>query len=181
MAFDITFSLNDTDLTYFKDVMRKASSGAENLDEKLIIASVKALSSDVKMGVPEFVVQRLNQLDNLVKMVEDLEWQIPQEERKDVISALAYFSNPTDLIPDHIPTLGFLDDAIMIELVVSDLRDNIDAYIEFSEYREREKKRKDPATITTDDWLEAKRKELHNRMYRRRHSSRSVGSSFRVF
>tara|TARA_R110000868_G_scaffold216330_1_gene466443 strand:+ start:1056 stop:1598 length:543 start_codon:yes stop_codon:yes gene_type:complete len=180
MAFDITFSLNDTDLTYFKDVMRKASSGADKLDEKLILESVKALSSEVKKGVPEFVVQRLNQLDNLVKMVEDLEWQIPEEERKDVLSALAYFSNPTDLIPDHIPALGFLDDAIMIELVVNDLRENIDSYVEFSEYREREKKRKDPTTITTGDWLEAKRKELHSRMYRRRHSSRS-GSSFRVF
>lgn len=181
MAFDITFSLTDTDLTYFRDVMRKASSGAAKLDEKTILDKVKELSSEVKAGVPEFVVVRLNQLDTLVKMVEDLEWQIPEEERNDVISALAYFGNPTDLIPDHIPTLGFLDDAIMIELVVNDLHDNIEAYQEFSEYREREKNRRDPATITTGDWLEAKRKELHSRMYRRRHASRGGRSSFRIF
>ncbi|KXI27431.1 YkvA family protein [Paraglaciecola hydrolytica] len=180
MAFDITFSLTDTDLTYFKDVMRKACSGAATLDEKSILEKVKALSTEVKTGVPEFVVERLNKLDTLVKMVEDKEWQIPDEERKDVISALAYFGNPTDLIPDHIPALGFLDDAIMIELVVNELHDNIEAYVEFSEYREREKSRKDPSTITTGDWLEAKRKELHNRMYRRR-SSRSGRSSFRIF
>ena len=181
MAFDITFSLNDSDLVYFKDVMRKASHSAANLDEQSILDKVKALSGDVKKGVPEFVVQRLHQLDTLVSMVEDVEWQIPAEERKDVISALAYFGNPTDLIPDHIPALGFLDDAIMIELVVSDLRDNIDAYAEFCEYRQREKSRRDPATITTGDWLEAKRKELHNRMYRRRSSSRSGSASFRIF
>lgn len=181
MTIDITFSLNDTDLEYFKEVMRKASDGVAKLDERTILDTVKDLSSNVKEDVPQFVQQRLQQLDTLVRMVEDVEWQIPQEERDDVISALAYFGNPTDLIPDHIPTLGFLDDAIMIELVVSDLRENIDAYKEFSDYREREKKRRDPATITTDDWLAAKRKDLHNRMYHRRHSSRRGGSSFRIF
>jgi hypothetical protein len=115
-------------------------------------------------------------------MIEDAEWQIPEEERKDVISALAYFSDPTDLIPDHIPALGFLDDAIMIELVVAELKENIDAFTEFCVYRQREKNRRDPATITSGDWLDAKRKELHSRMQRRRSSRRSGrSSSFRVF
>ena len=182
MALDITFTLQDSDLEYFRDVMRKAQSGVNKLDEQEILTQVKALSNAVKTGVPDFVVERLNKLDTLVNMIEDAEWQIPDDERKDVISALAYFSEPTDLIPDHIPALGFLDDAIMIELVVEDLRENIDAFIEFCEYREREKTRRDPATITSEDWLDSKRKELHSRMRNRRSSRRSGrSSSFRVF
>jgi uncharacterized membrane protein YkvA (DUF1232 family) len=182
MALDITFTLQDSDLEYFRDVMRKAKSGVTNLDEQEILTQVKALSSEVKTGVPEFVVERVNKLDTLVNMIEDAEWQIPDEERKDVISALAYFSDPTDLIPDHIPALGFLDDAIMIELVVSDLRENIEAFTEFCDYREREKTRRDPATITSGDWLDAKRKELHSRMRSRRSNRRSGrSSSFRIF
>jgi uncharacterized membrane protein YkvA (DUF1232 family) len=182
MALDITFTLQDSDLEYFRDVMRKAQSGVNKLDEKDILTEVKALSNAVKTGVPDFVVERLHMLDTLVNMIEDAEWQIPDEERKDVISALAYFGEPTDLIPDHIPALGFLDDAIMIELVVEDLRENIDAFIEFCEYREREKTRRDPATITSEDWLDSKRKELHSRMRNRRNSRRSSRrSSYRVF
>jgi uncharacterized membrane protein YkvA (DUF1232 family) len=42
---------------------------------------------------------------------------------------LAYFSDPEDSGPDHIPVLGFLDDAIMIELVVEELKDNIEAFL----------------------------------------------------
>ena len=36
MALDITFTLQDSDLEYFRDVMRKAQSGATNLDENEI-------------------------------------------------------------------------------------------------------------------------------------------------
>eukprot|EP00581_Thalassiosira_minuscula_P037308 CAMPEP_0184458458 /NCGR_PEP_ID=MMETSP0740-20130409/33320_1 /TAXON_ID=385413 /ORGANISM="Thalassiosira miniscula, Strain CCMP1093" /LENGTH=159 /DNA_ID=CAMNT_0026831123 /DNA_START=88 /DNA_END=564 /DNA_ORIENTATION=+ len=159
MALDITFTLQDEDLAYFRDVMRKAQSGAGSLDESEILKSVKALSHEIKADVPDFMASRLKQLDTLVAMVEDAEWQIPAEERSDVISALAYFGESEDLIPDHIPALGFLDDAIMIELVVGDLRDNIDAFTEFCEFREREKGRRDPSTITSEEWLIKKRKE----------------------
>ena len=182
MALDIIFTLQDNDLEYFREVMRKAQTGMVNLNEQEILSHVKALSAEVKTGVPEFVVERLNKLDTLVDMIEDPEWKIPDEERKDVINALAYFSDPSDLIPDHIPALGFLDDAIMIELVVAELRENIDDFIEFCNYREREKSRRDPATITSEDWLGAKRKELHSRMKSRRNArSKSRSSSFRIF
>jgi uncharacterized membrane protein YkvA (DUF1232 family) len=40
-------------------------------------------------------------------MIEDSEWKILAQERADVLSALAYFSDPEDLVPDHIPVLGF--------------------------------------------------------------------------
>lgn len=180
MALDITFTLKDDDLEYFRGVMRKAQSGAGKLDESEILKSVKALSAEVKSDVPDFIASRLHQLDTLVAMVEDKEWQIPVDERDDVISALAYFGEAEDLIPDHIPALGFLDDAIMIELVVGDLRDNIDAFSEFCDFRTREQKRRDPSTITSADWLVAKRKELHSRLANRR-SRRRKSSSYRIF
>lgn len=180
MALDITFTLQDEDLAYFRDVMRKAQSGAGKFDESEILKSVKALSHEIKADVPDFMASRLKQLDTLVAMVEDAEWQIPAEERSDVISALAYFGESEDLIPDHIPALGFLDDAIMIELVVGDLRDNIDAFTEFCEFREREKGRRDPSTITSEEWLIKKRKELHSRLANRR-TRRKKSSSFRIF
>lgn len=180
MALDITFTLQDEDLAYFRDVMRKAQSGAGDLDESEVLKNVKALSEEIKGDVPDFIASRLKQLDTLVAMIEDAEWKIPDEERVDVISALAYFGEAEDLIPDHIPALGFLDDAIMIELVVGDLRDNFDAFNEFCEFREREKGRRDPSTITSEDWLTEKRRELHSRLANRR-TRRRKSSSFRIF
>ena len=39
------------------------------------------------------------------------------------------------MIPDTIPVLGYIDDAIMIELVVKELRHEIEAFEDFSRYR----------------------------------------------
>lgn len=138
MAFEVTFELKESDMEHFRTVMREAQSGAKKLSEAVILANAKSLSQNLKVDVPEFVSLRLKKLDALVKMIEDAEWEIPSEERADVLSALAYFSDPQDLVPDHIPVLGFLDDAIMIELVAEELKDDIEAFEEFCAYRERE-------------------------------------------
>ena len=178
MAFEVTFELKESDLEHFRDVMRKAQSGAEKLSEQEILANAKNLSKDIKVEVPPFVSERIEKLTTLVAMIEDDEWKIPDEERSDVLSALAYFSDPEDLVPDHIPVLGFLDDAIMIELVAEELKDDIEAFEEFCAYREREEGRSGD-TITREEWLDAKRRELHSRMRNRRSTRRSGRSSFR--
>ncbi len=179
MAFEVTFELKESDLDHFRDVMRKAQSGAEKLNESDILANAKNLSKDINVEVPEFVSERIKKLDTLVAMIEDDEWKIPDEERSDVLSALAYFSDPEDLVPDHIPVLGFLDDAIMIELVAEELKDDVEAFEEFCAYREREEGRSGDSTITREEWLGSKRRELHSRMRNRRSSRRSSRSSFR--
>ncbi|MFT5164048.1 MAG: uncharacterized membrane protein YkvA (DUF1232 family), partial [Alteromonadaceae bacterium] len=173
MAFEIKFELQDSDLDYFREVMRKALAGAEKLEEAQILQKAKELSTEVQGTVPEFVSLRLKKLETLIAMIEDHEWKIPDEERRDVLGALAYFSDPLDLVPDHIPVLGFLDDAIMIELVVDELGSDIEAFEEFCEYRAREGGRRGTETITPQDWLADKRRELHSRMRSRRNTRRS--------
>lgn len=178
MAFEVTFQLSESDLDHFRGVMERAQNNAKHHSEQAILNNAKGLIVDVHQNVPDFVKERIEKLKVLIQMIEDTEWQIPDEEKQDVLSALAYFSDPEDLVPDDIPALGFLDDAIMIELVATDLNDDIEAFLEFCSYREREKDRSSD-TITKDDWLDAKRRELHSRMRHRRSSRRSGGSSFR--
>jgi len=92
-----------------------------------------------------------------------------------VLNALAYFTEPEDLIPDHIPGVGFLDDAIMVELLVRELKHEIEAYIDFCDFRAKQQpkpgiKRK-TSDMSRDQWLAQRRDRLQSRMRRRRKRS----------
>ena len=179
MSLEIKFTLEDSDLGYFREVMSKAQQVAKNLTDEQILSNAKKLNEDVKGNVPEFVQTRLQKLNTMIAIIEDQEWQVPEQERSDILSALAYFSESDDLIPDHIPALGFLDDAIMIELVASEFNDDIEAFEEFCQYREREQDRAGDKTITREQWLSDKRRELHSRMRTRRLGRQGRSSSFK--
>ena len=90
---------------------------------------------------PEFVQDRIGKLALLVQMLEDQRWRLTGADRARVLNVLAYFVDPDDLIPDRIPGLGYLDDAIMVELVLQELRHEIDAYQKFCEFQESRRPR----------------------------------------
>lgn len=46
-------------------------------------------------------------------------------------AALLYFFNPLDLIPDVLPGVGFLDDALVLSMAVKALRTDLRAYVEW--------------------------------------------------
>ena len=64
-------------------------------------------------------------------MLEDGEWALPDDDRLRVLDALAYVADAHDLVPDSVPVLGLVDDAIMLELVLRELQHELDGYEEF--------------------------------------------------
>lgn len=173
MGLRVSFDLDDDDLEHFRLIMRAARNAAARLAPEDIVAGAQALLAKLRdTSVPQFIDARLDQLDIMIQMLQDREWRLPRAESNRVLNALAYFSEPEDLIPDPIPGLGFLDDAIMIELVIRELRHEIEAYRDFCDFRsQRRPKRgikRNTADITRDEWLEKRRRELQSRMRRRK-------------
>jgi uncharacterized membrane protein YkvA (DUF1232 family) len=171
----VTIDLDNEDLKHFRLVMKEARSHALRLSPDEIVASAGRLLASVgKEKVPRFVRERLERLELMIRMLTDHEWRLPQKDTSRVLNALAYFTEPEDLIPDHVPGIGYLDDAIMIELVVRDLKHEIEAYQDFCDFRRtgppaRGVKHKS-SDLTRERWLEKRRKALLDRMKRRRES-----------
>ena len=86
------------------------------------------------------MIERIHTLEQLIAMLRDDDWRLEGADRTRILDAIAYFVDPDDLIPDRIPGIGFLDDAIMVELVASELTHEIEAYKDFCEYRKRHPK-----------------------------------------
>ena len=173
MTLRVTFDLEESDLQHFRLIMNEARKTAANFRPEELVASAKQLLEQVQVvRVPLFVSERLEQLAVMIQMLEDHEWRLPTAESARVLNALTYFRDPDDLIPDHVPGLGFLDDAIMIELAVRELRHEMDAYRDFCDFRNRMAPRSSvkakTTDITRDQWLAERRKELQSRMRRRR-------------
>ncbi|WP_202842694.1 YkvA family protein [Luteimonas saliphila] len=179
MSLSLTIDLNDQDLAHFTAALKAAHKAAEHKSaDEIIAAAAGLLEGAQKVKTPDFIRERLVRLDDMIAMVRDEGWHLEDEDKQHVLSALVYFADPKDVIPDHVEVLGFLDDAIMIELCVRELKHELDAYDDFCDYREREASKRgiDPATVGRADWLESRRDELVERMHARR--SRDGGGEF---
>jgi uncharacterized membrane protein YkvA (DUF1232 family) len=179
MPLAISFELSDRDLEHFtKAIKAAADTAGDKTSEEIMEAAGALLKGAGDMELPDFIFQRLDKLDALIAMVRDEGWALPAEDRQRVLSALVYFADPQDIIPDSVPVLGYFDDAIAIELCVRELKHEIDAYEEFCDYRQGEADRRgmDPASVGRADWLGSRRDELQDRMHRQR--SRDAGTGY---
>ncbi|MBT8090203.1 MAG: DUF1232 domain-containing protein [Gammaproteobacteria bacterium] len=170
MTLRISFELDESDLKHFQLIMAEARKTAGRMAPEDIVAGAEHLFKDVtESSAPGFIVDRIHKLRLMINMLSDIEWRLPHQEAGRVLNALAYFADPEDLIPDHIPGLGFLDDAIMIELVVRELKHEIEAYQDFCDFRDRTlTEQGQKADVSRAGWLQDRRKALQSRMRRRR-------------
>lgn len=174
MSLRITLELSPKDLKLLRKELKRAQAAAGDKTELQIIeAADEVLQKAKKLAVPGFVAERLDTLQTLINMLTDRQWLLPDKERGRVQKALLYFADPDDIIPDHVPGIGLLDDAIMIELIKRDLQPEIDAYIDFCKFRQGGGKRSKPA----DQALAKRRTQLHERMRRRRRGRSGGGGS----
>jgi uncharacterized membrane protein YkvA (DUF1232 family) len=179
---DVCITLSDADLQRFIDGMRGAQAKAAELEPASIVSSARKLLGDIDgSNMPDFVVSRFKHMETMIAMVEDVGFGLPDADRANVLAALTYFSSPDDIVPDDVPVLGYIDDAIMIELCVRELKHEIEAYNDFCRWRDNEATRRGESSaehrLTRVEWAEKCRSELIERMHRRREESYVSGET----
>ncbi len=162
----VTFTLSEKDLRYFRRRLSEAKASGRP-ESEIVASSRDALRHTEGLELPSFVTERVAQMAEVLGMLADDEFALGGADRKRVVDTLAYFAEPQDLVPDAIPGLGYLDDAIMIELAARELQHELEAWRDFRHYREKEAGRRG-AGVTWPEYAKARRRELHQRMRRRR-------------
>jgi uncharacterized membrane protein YkvA (DUF1232 family) len=136
--FKVSFTLDESDVAYFQDLYSKAKRGAKALEAAQVIKDARRVVKQVRDSgkVPPFVTDAISVLADLTDLIQDEAYAAPKKVRDEVLAAIAYFSNPDDIIPDQIPGLGFLDDAIMIKFIEDEFKHELWGYRKFCKMRD---------------------------------------------
>jgi uncharacterized membrane protein YkvA (DUF1232 family) len=172
MPLKVTFTLSDKDLSHFRRHMKQARATASEMGEDSIIRAAEGLLEEVSdVELPDFIAERLQRLEVLVDILRDERWDMPAADRGRVLSGLAYFTDPNDMIPDQIPGIGYLDDAIMVELIVREFLHDIEGYEDFCA-AEGPLQKATRGTPEDQRRLQERRVRLQRRVRRRNRASR---------
>ena len=178
-SFKVSFTLDEQDVAYFRALFRKAKRAAREGDRDEILKGARELVEKVRSvrKTPKFVLAAIEAIEDLVQIIEDKDWKAPQPVVNPVLAALAYFSDPEDLIPDDIPVLGFLDDAIMMKFVEREFRHELSSYRRFRRFRDGAEQRPwtSVARKRLPGRLEAQRKKLRAEADRRKKADEKKG------
>jgi uncharacterized membrane protein YkvA (DUF1232 family) len=178
MPEKIVLELSDEDLDYFRRVMNDVwKRNAKRAENELVAGARRLLRQTTKIKAPEYVQSRLAGLGVLLDLLDDKEWPLPEENRREIVAAVGYFALAKDMIPDKIPGIGLLDDALMAELVMRDLKHEVAGYREFCEYRDNEATLRGKK-VSRADWLAAKQRQIFLRIKRRRADRLILGSDY---
>lgn len=171
MSMSISFELTDRDLRFFREALKQSRDAVRDAGEPEIIDAIRDVLEEIRQSepLPDFVGERIPKLESLISMLTDDDWQLPETDRERLLATFVYFADPEDILPDDIPVIGYLDDVIIIELVLRELKHVREAYEDFCNFRddfEREQDKKiDP--VIRRDRLDRRRQQLHQRMRRR--------------
>jgi hypothetical protein len=132
----VTFDLDASDLLRFRHALARAARLARDAEEPDLIAAAKHALDHLPIATaPGYVRKRICEVQRLIAMLEDEAWALGGSARLEVLRTLVYFSDPEDLIPDDLPGIGLIDDAILLELLLRRQRHMIAAWDDFCRYR----------------------------------------------
>ena len=124
----------------------------------------RVLRTAVAGGESPFIRSRLRRAEEMRAMYTDAAWPLDPISTRRIDDLLAYIDDPDGLIHDDVPYVGKLDDALLVDIALDALREELDDYAEFCRYRSAEESRigTDPesACIDRTSWQEARDNEL---------------------
>ncbi|VAW46820.1 hypothetical protein MNBD_GAMMA02-300 [hydrothermal vent metagenome] len=167
----ITIDIDDQVKAHFNKFIDEHGSNinSDDVKEALIkVAEVRATETD------GYVIDQVGCLQMMLSMVEDKTWVIENSNKEKINATIKYFIDDDDIIPDHIPGIGYVDDCIVIDGTMDAVEDEMMEYKDFCRARLVYAKN---GPFTLDEWAGIKDQEAVSRARNRRFkkSKRSRG------
>ena len=119
----------------FLDFLSVSPGRRHKVGDQIATAAQRALNRHADGSPPPFVQSRMASLMRLERMALDDAWRCSDECRRQVSVIKAYRNQEQDLIPDELPVVGLLDDAVLVDVAMQLLRSELGDYEDFCRFR----------------------------------------------
>jgi len=178
-----SLELNDGKLRRFNDLIRRIAPGKSTYSaEQIAGAARRVLRASMKGQDSAFVKARMRRAGEIRAALQDAQWDIPEKLLGPMHDIIAYLNDDRHaLIPNSVPVVGLLDDAILIDAAMDTLHGELDDYADFCRYRIGEAASLGLAPcevrIERRRWYEDRQQELRLEQQLRRVRSTEYGNS----
>ncbi len=142
------------------------------LDCDQIVTAARGLIGSVSGGAAPCIAQRLQQADSMSRMLVDGGWTPANGAGPTARAVVDYLEQGDDLIPDWVPQVGRLDDAIVVDAAWPLVSAEVLDYLDFCRLRELEATLRGVAAAgfryLRADWEESRRAEAGLKAHQRR-------------
>lgn len=148
-----SLELKDNALHRFNAVVRRLDPDhAPFSADQIAGAARRVLRSASKGQDSTFIKVRMRRAGEVRALLKDSQWQTEPALADQMRELVAYLDDKDALIPNDVPIVGLLDDAILVDVAMDALRTELDEYADFCRYRVAEAGRLDvaPAAVITD-------------------------------
>ena len=143
--------LREDNLRAFNDLAQRLSPERTTYTADQIAGAVRrVLRAAAKGQESAFIKVRMRRASEIRAALKDAQWQIATALKQDMRELQDYLDDTQGLIPDEVPVVGLLDDAILIDTAMPRLRGELDEYADFCRFRVGEAARLDIAPPTVD-------------------------------
>lgn len=158
------FHLTAASVDRFNAVLARLGRRTAPLDcDRLATAARELRDRTTGADEPACILQRMKRLEAAVLMLDDIQWE-PVDDAGNVASLMVqYASGRHQLLPNSLPKVGRLDDAIAVEAAWPSLRSEVAAFLDYCRVRSLEASLRGRDIggfgFSRNDWEEARQAE----------------------
>ena len=126
--------LEDAALLQFNYHLHDVRRDAPTVDAGQIAQLARWLETLPSETAQATIALRLARAESLRRMLDDPDWELPADLRERGVHLLDYLYRFDDLIPDELPLIGHLDDALLIELCWAQFEGEVRDYEDYCRF-----------------------------------------------
>ena len=178
-----SLELKEDELDRFNTMVQKLvpNHGSFSADQ-IAGAARRVLRAAAKGQESTFIKVRMRRAGEVRAAISDRQWDIAEPLDEKMRDLVRYLDDRHGLIPNHLPIVGLLDDAILVDVAMDLLRSELDEYADFCRFRVAEAGRQDIAVTAVDtnreQWMveRAQERRLEQQLRRVRGNSYTRGA-----